>query len=100
MIIDHPGGTALTDNIENILHKACANKPYEILFFTFNGHGTSNGVCGNDAAITSYDDIQAKLDCFYMRGKPKIVIFDCYQGESMQEFFPQGRVKDISPKQS
>ena len=83
--IDEPGGAPMLDRLSQVL--ASEVLPTDDGFvFCFCGHGDATELLGNDNARTSYQAIinviatEEKL-----QGKPKLIVFDCCQGNAASD---------------
>lgn len=93
-MIDKNGIHDFLDELQGVMEVA---DDFEFVVFTFNGHGTGDGVCGNTGVLIPYSDICAKLDCRQMRGQPKVLILERCQGGGRTELFAQSADEVAKP---
>ena len=77
--IDQPGGAPMLDRLRQVL--ASEVRPTDDGFvFCFCGHGNAVELKGDDMVPTLYQDIVDVINTEpKLRGKPKVVVFDCCQ---------------------
>ena len=77
--IDQPGGSSMLQRLRQVL--ASEVRPTDDGFvFCFCGHGNAVELKGNDMVPTSYQAIVHAINTEpKLRGKPKVVVFDCCQ---------------------
>jgi hypothetical protein len=83
--INQPGGAPMLEKLRQVL--ASEVRPTDDGFvFSFCGHGRATELMGNDNVPTSYQAIiDAIANAPKLQGKPKLVVFDCCQGNAASE---------------
>ena len=83
--IDQPGGAPMLDRLRQVL--ASEVRPTDDGFvFCFCGHGGATELLGNNNIRTSYQDIINVIDIERkLQGKPKLIVFDCCQGNAASD---------------
>ena len=92
--IDQPGGEPMLERLRQVL--ASEVRPTDDGFvFCFCGHGDTTELLGNDNVRTSYQAIIDAIDTEKLRGKPKLVVFDCCRGNTTSELGQLRLPKDM-----
>ena len=92
--IEEPGGEPMLQKLRQVL--ASEVRPTDDGFvFCFCGHGGATHLMGNDNAPTSYQAIIDAIDTEKLRGRPKLVVFDCCRGSTASELGQLRLPKDM-----
>jgi len=92
--IDQPGGEPMLRRLRQVL----ANQVLvadDGFVFCFCGHGGAIHLMGNDNVPTSYQAIIDAIDIEKLRGRPKLVVFDCCRGNLASELGQLRLPKDM-----
>ena len=80
--IDQPGGAPMLQKLRQVLASK-VQLTNDVFVFCFCGHGNATELEGNDNEPTSYQDIIDTIaTARNLQGKPKLVVFDCCQGNT------------------
>ena len=84
-MLDQPGGEPMLQRLRQVLANEVRSTD-DGFVFCFCGHGRTTELLGNDDVPTLYQAIIDAIDAEpKLRGRPKVVVFDCCRGNAASE---------------